>query len=196
MNRVHMTALKTRRLNLVPFTQAHAADVERYSGFWDVARYTANIPHPYPPGDAMAFARNVEFDRRNGQGGLVFAIMRKRETSVVGLIDLNLTDDARTAEMGYALSPEVWGQGIASEAAKAVIDWGFNSANLDAIESRALVVNRASCRVLQKSGLRRVGHGNLYMPARNKTGLFEEYRLLRREWRGETRRALAKNTAR
>ncbi|MEM7121106.1 MAG: GNAT family N-acetyltransferase [Pseudomonadota bacterium] len=182
MKRPLMTALKTRRLNLVPFTTAHAADVQRYSGFWEVARYTAGIPHPYPPGGADAFARDVEFDRRNGQGGLVFAIMRMRETSVVGLIDLNLTDDARSAEMGYALSPQAWGQGIASEAAKAVIDWGFSSANLDAIYARALVVNRASCRVLQKAGLRRIGHGYLWMPERNKTGLFEDYRLLRREW--------------
>ena len=183
MNRPVLTALKTRRLNLVPFTQAHAADVERYSGSWEVARYTANIPHPYPSGGALAFAHEVELDRRNGQGGLVFAISHKQEEKVVGLIDLNLTDDARSAEMGYALSPEVWGRGIASEAAKAVIEWGFKKANLDVIDARALVVNRASCRVLQKAGFRRVGHGSLWMPERRKTGLFEEYRLLRREWR-------------
>ena len=177
-----MTALKTRRLNLVPFTQDHAADVQRYSGHWEVARYTANIPYPYPADGALAFARDVEFDRRNGRGGLVFAISLKGEKQVVGLIDLNLTDDARSAEMGYALSPEIWGQGIACEAAKVVMDWGFGSAGLDAIVARALVVNRASCRVLQKAGFRRVGHGNLYMPERRKTGLFEEYRTLRREW--------------
>ncbi len=178
-----MTALKTGRLNLVPFTQAHAADVQRYSGYWEVARYTAGIPHPYPPGGALAFARDVDFARRNGSGGLVFAISRRPDTAVVGMIDLNLAIDARSAEMGYALSPEVWGQGIACEAAKAVMAWGFESVELDVIEARALVVNRASCRVLQKAGFRRVGHGSLYMPERRKTGLFEEYRLLRREWR-------------
>lgn len=182
MKRSVMTALKTRRLNLVPFAQAHAADVQRYSGFWEVARYTSNIPHPYPSDGAVAFARAVEFDRRNGQGGLVFAISRKGQERVIGLIDLNLTDDARSAELGYALSPEVWGQGIACEAAKALIAWGFESVGLDAIVSRALVVNRASCRVLRKAGFRRIGHGSLYMPERRKTGLLEEYRLLRHEW--------------
>ena len=184
MNRIAMNALKTRRLNLVPFTQDHAADVDSFSSLWEVARYTMGIPHPYPHGDVVAFAREVEFDRRNGAGGLVFATSLKGDNRIVGVIELDLAGDARSAELGYAFSPIVWGCGLAVEAAEAVMGWGFESARLDAVVARALVVNRASCRVLQKAGFRRVGHGSMYMPERRKTGTFEDYRLLRREWQG------------
>ena len=182
MERYEMTALQTGRLTLVPFTQDHAVDVEGFARLWQIARYTANIPHPYPSGSALAFARDVEQDRRNGTGGLVFAIAPKGDTSVVGLMDLMLADDRRQVELGYVVSPAVWGHGVASEAAKAVVDWGFDGLNLDAIVARALVVNPASCRVLQKTGFRRIGHGNYDMPQRGHAGLFEEYRLLHREW--------------
>ena len=184
MNRIVVNALKTRRLNLVPFTQDHVADVDSFSSLWEVARYTMGIPHPYPYGDALAFARDVEFDRRNGAGGLVFAVSLKGDSRIVGVIELDLADDARSAELGYAFSPDVWGRGLAVEAAGAVIGWGFERAHLDEVVASALVVNRASCRVLQKAGFRRVGHGTTYLPERRKTGIFEEYRLLRREWQG------------
>ena len=184
MNHYDQAAHQNRRLKLVPFSQAHAGDVEAFASLWEVARYTANIPHPYPPGGALAFARDAEQDRNNGQGGLVFAIALEDRMPVVGLMDLTLDDDRRQAELGYALSPTVWGYGIASEAAKAMVDWGFTKLCLDAIVARALVNNPASCRVLQKTGFRRVGHGTCFMPQRGYTGLFEEYRLLRHEWSG------------
>lgn len=184
MDGFSISAVQTARLSLVPFAQEHAGDVERFARLWEVARYTANIPHPYPPGSAREFARDAEHDRRAGTGGLVFAIEFKGKADVVGLIELMLDDDRRQAELGYALSPAVWGQGIATEAAKAAVAWGFGTLDLDAIVSRALVVNPASCRVLAKVGFRRIGHGSYDMPQRGCDGLFEEYRLLRREWRG------------
>lgn len=182
MSRLSLAKLQTPRLNLVPFIRDHARDVERFSALWEVARYTTGVPHPYPPGDALAFACEVELDRRNGADGIVLAASLKGESRVVGMIALDPTDDSRSAELGYAFSPDVWGRGLATEAAAAIIGWAFASAGLDEVVASALVENRASCRVLQKAGLRRIGDSADYMPARCRVGQFEEYRLLRREW--------------
>lgn len=182
MKRVALTKLKTRRLDLVPFTQDHARDVDTFSGLWEVARYTTGIPHPYPPGDALAFAYDVELDRRNDVGAFVFAIALKGQQRIVGVVEVDLTDDNHSAELGLAFSPDVWRRGLATEAAMAVINWAFTGIGVDEVVASALVENRASCRVLQKAGLRRIGNSAGYMPARSMTGLFEDYRLLRREW--------------
>jgi RimJ/RimL family protein N-acetyltransferase len=177
-----MAPLGTDRLTLMPFGQEHAREVEAFARLWEVARYTSNMPHPYPPGGAAEFAHQMEEERRNGTGGLVYAIAPKATLRAIGLMDLRLSEDRSEAELGYALSPAVWGRGIATEAARAVVGWGFSRLHLDAIVARALVANPASCRVLQKAGFLRIGNSRLFMPARGCHGLFEEYRLLRREW--------------
>jgi len=184
MTSIEMPVLESGRLSLVPFTRDHARDVEDFARLWEVARYTSSIPHPYPPGGALDFAYQTEQERRNGSGGLVFAVSLRGSAGVAGLIDLRPTDDGTEAELGYAFSPRVWGKGVATEAAQAIVGWGFEALDLDVCVSRALVVNRASCRVLQKTGFRRIGNGILFMPARAHDGLFEEYRLPRREWPG------------
>ena len=183
MKRIVMTKLETRRLSLVPFTQEHAQDVDRFSGLWEVARFTSGIPHPYPAGEALAFAYDVELDRRNGVGAIVFAIARKGRQRIIGVVEVDLTDDNRSAELGFVFSPDVWSCGLATEAAVAVISWAFTGVGVDEVVASALVENRASCRVLQKAGLRRIGNSTDYMPARCRVGLFEDYRLLSREWR-------------
>jgi RimJ/RimL family protein N-acetyltransferase len=184
MKPVAMPVLETGRLTLAPFTRAHARDVEIFARLWEVARHTLAIPHPYPPGGALDFAYETEQERRNGRGGLIFAVSFKGEPATIGLIDIRPTDDGTEAELGYAFSPLVWGRGVATEAARALVGWGFDRLDLAVLVSCALVINPASCRVLQKTGFRRIGNHTIYMPQRGRDGLFEDYRLLRREWRG------------
>lgn len=182
MNRVALPVLRTERLTVAPFTEDHARDVDRFEALWDVARYTTGIPHPYPPGDAFLYAHDVALERHNGAGGLAFAVLPKADKRVVGMVELDLADDGRSAELGYAYAPDVWGRGFAVEAAEAIISWAFGDAGLDALVASAHVDNHASCRVLQKTGFRRVGNSTTYMRERGKTGTFEDYRLMRREW--------------
>ncbi len=57
--------------------------------------------------------------------------------------------------MGYWLGFEFWNQGFMSEAMQAVIDWGFKIFNLHRIEAACFTRNSGSCRVMEKSGMRR-----------------------------------------
>jgi len=56
------------------------------------------------------------------------------------------------AELGYRLCRMNWGQGLASEGALALVDWGFGSGGYDRITACTMAVNHASRRVLEKAG--------------------------------------------
>jgi RimJ/RimL family protein N-acetyltransferase len=172
----------TPRLRLELLEPRHGAAIERYARLWEVARYTAEVPHPYPPGGGIAFAEAVAFERRHG-GGLVWVVVELATGAVVGTIGLDLFEDRRSAELGYIYDPAVWGHGYATETARALVDHAFGRLGLDRIVSHAAVENRASCRVLAKAGLRRIGNGRFHAPARGRWFEGEFYRLTRSEWR-------------
>lgn len=174
--------LTTRRLRLEPLEPRHGRAVEAYARLWEVARYTAEVPHPYPPGGAIAFAEAVVEERRQG-GGHVWVALEKTDGEAIGSIGLDLFEDGRTAELGYIFAPWLWGRGYATEAARAVVDFAFVDLGLDALHSHAAVVNRASCRVLAKAGLRRIGNVAFdVLPERGGSMIGECYRLTRQEW--------------
>lgn len=65
-------------------------------------------------------------------------------------------------EIGYRYTRETWGQGVASEAARAVLDHGFRVLAIDPIVGVTDPANRASQRVLAKIGLEPVGDAYYY----------------------------------
>ena len=62
--------------------------------------------------------------------------------------------DSTDAEIGYELSPEHWGRGYATEAARAVVRFGFTTLGLQRITAWTVAENVGSTRVLEKVGLR------------------------------------------
>jgi len=168
--------ITTKRLLLEPLAPAHAVALTRFARLWEVARYTANIPHPYPAGCAEAFTTQSVEQRRDG-GAWIYAVREGEGGEVVGVVDIRLSDDRRSGELGYAFAPWVWGRGYATEATRALIRFGFSYLRLDLIEAYAMVENLASCRVLAKAGMRRVGEQELPAPARGRDILCEAYRM-------------------
>jgi ribosomal-protein-alanine N-acetyltransferase len=59
----------------------------------------------------------------------------------------------READIGYELAPEHWGNGYATEAARAILDFGFLSLNLERVWAWCNAENRASSHVLEKLGM-------------------------------------------
>ena len=87
------------------------------------------------------------------------------------------------ADIGFDLVPEYWGQGYATEAALAIVDFGFRELELHRISSWCLADNTASARVLERVGLRPEGRlrENEYFKGRWWDTLL--YGLLESEWR-------------
>ncbi len=181
--------LETRRLWLRWPRATDSAAIARYCSLWDVARYTARIPHPYLPGTADRFifaARDANTIGRD-LTLMISTINDRRE--VFGAVSLELRGSDRLT-LGYALGPTCWGKGYATEAAAAVVDAAFSLTAAAEIDASVRVENGASRRVLEKIGMSFVSRGRQGAPARG--GLFEcdRFRLSRDDW--SARRAALK----
>lgn len=92
---------------------------------------------------------------------------------------------APVADIGYELDPQHWGQGYATEAARAIVQFGFTHLALHRVESHCVADNVGSARVLEKVGLRREGclRENQYYKGRWWDTLL--FGLLRPEWEAQ-----------
>jgi ribosomal-protein-alanine N-acetyltransferase len=94
--------------------------------------------------------------RENGMGRL--AVIEKSTDQFAGWAGLKLVKEringhSNFYDLGYRLIPKYWGKGYATEAAKAVLQYGFNQLHLTEIYGMADVNNTASRKVLEKAGL-------------------------------------------
>lgn len=96
------------------------------------------------------------------------------------------TPDAREADMGYELDPRHWGCGYATEAADAILAFGFQQLRLHRIWAECIAENSASAHVLEKIGMRQEGRlqENEWMKDRWWDTLL--YAILEREWTGRS----------
>lgn len=88
-----------------------------------------------------------------------WGITLKGEDTVIGLCGFNYIDlEHLRGSIGYDLAQRYWGRGIAPEAVRAVLTFGFYEVGLNRIEADTHAENAASVRVLEKLGFKREGH--------------------------------------
>ncbi|MBA2626847.1 MAG: GNAT family N-acetyltransferase [Gemmatimonadales bacterium] len=176
-----LPTIETRRLRLRPFVAADAPAVQVYVGEWDVASTTAAIPHPYEPGMAEAWIASHSAEAAEGQG-LTLAIDDRAENRLVGSIALRLAAEHARGELGYWIGKPHWRRGYVTEAAAAVMAYGFDTLELNRIEAHHLAGNTASGRVLQKLGMTREGCMRDHVRKWESFHDVEGYSILRREY--------------
>ncbi|MEH1943754.1 MAG: GNAT family N-acetyltransferase [Nostoc sp.] len=87
------------------------------------------------------------------------AIVLKEENQLIGNCGIRINDlEMREANIGYELNTKYWGQGYATEAAHAILKFGFEELGMHRIWSWCVAENIASVRVLEKIGMLREGH--------------------------------------
>jgi RimJ/RimL family protein N-acetyltransferase len=87
------------------------------------------------------------------------AVVLKEENRLIGNCGIRVNDsELREANIGYELNTQYWGQGYATEAAQAILKFGFKELGMHRIWSWCVTENVASVRVLEKIGMRREGH--------------------------------------
>jgi RimJ/RimL family protein N-acetyltransferase len=173
--------LTTLRLILRPFTLDDAPAVTELAGDFAIADTTATIPHPYEETMAVDWIRTHPGAFEHG-ASLTLAITLKADGGLVGAIGLhNIDRTHRLAEMGYWVGKPYWNQGYCTEAARAVIHYGFEALELNRIQARHLTRNPASGRVMQKAGMQFEG---ILRQSTYRWGIFEDtamYAILREE---------------
>lgn len=82
-------------------------------------------------------------------------LVRKKDGRRIGQAGIvpQLVDGAKEIEVGYWISPEFWGQGYATEAANALIEYGFKTIGKRRLVSLIQPGNTASRRVAEKTGM-------------------------------------------
>jgi [ribosomal protein S5]-alanine N-acetyltransferase len=149
--------ITTDRLVLRALALADAPDVARLAGRREVADTTISIPHPYSEQQARDWITARTGPQSVGKE-TVFAITLKRDRRLiggVGLREINLVHSH--AEMGFWIGVDWWGQGYATEAARAVVGFAFDQLGLNRVYAHHMVRNPASGRVLAKIGMKPEG---------------------------------------
>jgi RimJ/RimL family protein N-acetyltransferase len=174
--------LRTARLLLGSFSFSDAAELQRLAGAREIADTTLAIPHPYRMDDALAWIEQQNNPARD-DGTANFAIRLGASGGLIGCIGLRDIDrQHQQAELGFWIGVEWWGQGYAREAARAVLQFGFETLQLNRICAHHMARNPASGRVLQAVGMQREG---VLRQGVQKWGVYEDvvlYAVLRDEW--------------
>ena len=173
--------LETARLWLRWPRISDAAAIHRFCSLWEVARYTARIPHPYPPGSAERFIYAAREANASGRDLTLIMTPTRGKSEAIGSISLETRGVDRLA-LGFVLTPEAWGKGLATEAAQVMIDAGFGLTPAVEILASVSIENAASRSVLEKSGFAHVGTGPQGAPARGGMVPCHSFRLGRETW--------------
>ena len=175
--------LETPRLILRPYALSDAAEVQRLAGAREVAATTLTMPHPYEDGMAEAWIGTHQEDFEKGKG-VTFAITLKQNGALVGAISLGgISRVHQRAEMGYWMGVPNWNRGYCTEAARAVVRYGFEALALDRIYATHFARNPASGRVMEKAGMTQEGCWRKHVRKWDAFEDLEAWGILKSEWK-------------
>ena len=174
--------LRSARLLLRPFTEADTDAIFALQSSPRVLRYW-----DAPPWSERARAECfIAACRQMAQEGIGarLAIERAADGVFIGWCCLaKWNPDHRSATMGYCLVDAAWGQGFATEAAGALLQWAFDTLDLNRVQAATDTRNGASSRVLEKLGFVREGTLREDCIVNGEVSDSWVYGLLRREWK-------------
>jgi RimJ/RimL family protein N-acetyltransferase len=168
--------LLTERLELRRFTAADLEPLLDVFGDAEVMRYVGAERRPLGREQVEALLARADADWSEHGFGLL-AITERDTGRLVGEAGLQHLEAGPDIEMGYTLARAAWGRGYATEAARAVVRWGFAGLRLHRIVAVADPANAASLHVLDKLGMTRHGRRECYGAA------MAEHALSLGEWR-------------
>ena len=181
MNEKQLTTIETRRLILRPYTLNDTPEIQRFLSDGDIASNIANITHPLEDGYAEEWVR-TRMERLEKGEEVSFAINHRQEGYLIGAIGLNISKEHKRADIWYWIGKPYWNNDYCTEAAQAVVEYGFEVLKFNRIWGDHMTRNPASGKVLQKIGMKYEGClRQHYM----KWGIFEDldcYGILRSEY--------------
>jgi ribosomal-protein-alanine N-acetyltransferase len=165
--------LETERLKFRKLTMRDAGDIFEYASVPEVTLYVSWTPHR-TLADTKSFLKHVLFQYEKGIPAS-WGIVLKENDKLIGTGGyLWWSTEHSKAEVGYVISDKYWNKGYMTEALKKILQFGFETMNLERIEARCFIKNTASERVMQKCGMKLEGilRSSLYIK-----GEFTDFKL-------------------
>ena len=149
--------LETERLFLRRLAATDVKEIRELRGNPETMKF---IPRPLVTSDEEALAHfKLIDDKIENNEGINWAITLKGNPKMIGIIGhYRIQPENHRCEIGYMILPQYNGQGITTEAIKAVLEYGFEDLNMHSIEAVIDPDNFASERVLQKNGFVKEAH--------------------------------------
>lgn len=173
--------LHTARLRLRPFSDSDAEALFTLHSNAHVLRYW-DAP---PWSERERAERFLTACRRMAEEGTGtrLAVDRGSDGAFIGWCSLTRWNpDFRSASMGYCLDEAAWGHGYATEAAHALLQWAFDTLELNRVQAETDTRNAPSARVLEKLGFVREGTLREDCIVNGDVSDSWVYGLIRREW--------------
>jgi ribosomal-protein-alanine N-acetyltransferase len=170
--------LDTKRLILRPLEPSDADSIFEYSKS-PAFRRCLKRKRPFTQKDVLKFTSGIlEKDPL-----LYWVVILKENTRVIGDCGLcEWNQDAQRAELCYAISPDFWNRGYATEAVDCALRYGFEQRKLNRIEAHCNTGNAASEKVLQKNSLKLEGILRQYIQCDGEPLDMKMYSILKQEW--------------
>lgn len=149
--------LETERLLIRRITAADVNEIMALRGNPDTMKF---VPRPLVTNveEAMEHFKMID-DKIEHNIGINWAITLKGNPKLIGIIGhYRIQPENHRSEIGYMILPEYNGQGFVPEAVKALLIYGFDDLQMHSIEAVINPENKASERVLQKSGFVKEAH--------------------------------------
>lgn len=162
--------IETERLMLRPFRKSDLEDVAAYLALPDVQRYLDWKARDKEEAKSALEAMMREQRMHRPGDAISLAIIRKGDNKLIGHISLRWVDaTAGQAEIRFIVSPDARRNGYAREAARAVLDLGFEELGMHRVFARCSARNEPSAKLLRHLGMRLEAH-------------YREHALFQGEW--------------
>lgn len=148
--------IETERLILKTLTIEDAPAVMNLAKDKKVADTTLSIPHPYEEGMAEEWI-STHLQMFFHKKGINLGIFLKENNEFIGSLGLMGSNSFNRVELGYWIGVPYWCKGYATEASKALIDYGFKILKYHKITAHYISCNPASGRVMAKCGMIKEG---------------------------------------
>ncbi|ADC51691.1 hypothetical protein BpOF4_18250 [Alkalihalophilus pseudofirmus OF4] len=141
--------LESKRCIIRGFQRSDITEIRKLYKSEEVRKYLGGVPQ----GESIELSlKELEYPPK---GSFYWIIREKQTDEFIGLASLDPHHDGVNIELSYQLLPRWWGRGYATEILQLIVTHVLNDLNLTKIIAETQTANTASCRLLEKVGMKK-----------------------------------------
>lgn len=161
----------TPRLIIRSYAPDDWRKLQAFGGKPEVVRMMATLKSPWPEADVKAWMKSRAYCGKLGFGAGIYL----RDTGMIGFLGIG----GNPVHCAFAIDPDFWGKGYATEATRGLLEFSFGNLGLEVVDADHFIDNPASGRVLRKLGFVETGKSMGKSLARPQPAPLITYRLSR-----------------